>query len=100
MTSIPALPNVLNRSSSSSDDVISDGRSSLTSSYSRYPFSLPILISCRTSSYFSSIDIHHPRTVLIESPDLPPAPDGISGYKGSGRHSTEFFDTVEQIFLF
>ena len=34
-TSMPALPNVLNRSSSSSDEVISDGSSSLTSSYSR-----------------------------------------------------------------
>jgi 4-aminobutyrate aminotransferase/(S)-3-amino-2-methylpropionate transaminase len=32
MTSIPALPNVLKRSSSSSDDVMSDGRSSFTSS--------------------------------------------------------------------
>ena len=31
-TSMPALPNALNRSSSSSDDVISDGSSSLTSS--------------------------------------------------------------------
>jgi hypothetical protein len=28
----------------------------LTSSYNRYPFSLPMLISCRTSSYLSSID--------------------------------------------
>src|SRR5216684_2080242 len=54
MTSMPALPNVLNRSSSSSEEVISAGSSSLTSSYSRYPFSLPMLISCRTSSYFSS----------------------------------------------
>ena len=32
MTSMPALPKVLNRSSSSSDEVISDGSSSLTSS--------------------------------------------------------------------
>src|SRR5207249_2686541 len=58
MTSMPALPKVLKRSSSSSEEVISEGSSSLTSSYSRYPFSLPILISCRTSSYFSSIDIY------------------------------------------
>ena len=35
MTSMPALPNVLNRSSSSSEEVISDGSSSFTSSYSR-----------------------------------------------------------------
>ena len=55
-TSMPALPNVLNRSSSSSDDVMSAGSSSLTSSYSRYPFSLPMAMSCLTSSYFSSID--------------------------------------------
>ena len=34
-TSMPALPNVLNKSSSSSDEVISAGSSSLTSSYSR-----------------------------------------------------------------
>ena len=55
-TSMPALPNVLNRSSNSSDEVISDGNSSLTSSYRRYPFSLPMLMSCRTSSYLSSMD--------------------------------------------
>src|SRR3982751_6374766 len=53
---MPALPNVLNRSSSSSEDVMSAGSSSLTSSYSRYPFSLPMEMSCLTSSYFSSID--------------------------------------------
>src|SRR2546425_6412665 len=53
---MPALPKALNRSSSSSDEVISDGSSSFTSSYNRYPFSLPTLISWRTSSYFSSID--------------------------------------------
>ena len=35
MTSMPALPNVLKRSSSSSDEVISEGSSSFTSSYSR-----------------------------------------------------------------
>ncbi len=35
MTSMPALPNVLKRSSSSSEDVISDGSSSFTSSYRR-----------------------------------------------------------------
>ena len=35
MTSIPALPKVLKRSSSSSEEVISDGSSSFTSSYSR-----------------------------------------------------------------
>jgi len=34
-TSMPALPNVLNRSSSSSDEVMSAGSSSLTSSYRR-----------------------------------------------------------------
>src|SRR3989304_8547588 len=55
-TSMPALPTVLNRSASSSEDVMSAGSSSLTSSYSRYPFSLPIEMSCLTSSYFSSID--------------------------------------------
>jgi hypothetical protein len=32
ITSMPALPNVLNKSSSSSEDVISDGKSSFTSS--------------------------------------------------------------------
>src|SRR4026208_1398257 len=50
---MPALPKVLNRSSSSSDEVMSAGSNSLTSSYRRYPFSLPIVISCRIPSYFS-----------------------------------------------
>jgi hypothetical protein len=44
-----------NRSSSSSEDVMSDGSSSLTSSYNTSLF-LPIAISRRTSSYRSSID--------------------------------------------
>src|SRR5262245_50829415 len=94
MTSIPALPKVLKRSSSSSEDVISDGRSSLTSSYSRYPFSLPMLISCRTSSYFSSIDIHSSSTRAVT-----PRRDGLTGPPPGPSCLAEFLDTVQQIFL-
>src|SRR5215212_1354013 len=80
-TSMPALPNVLNRSSSSSEDVMSAGRSSLTSSYSRYPFSLPMEMSCLTSSYFSSID-NGISPLAPRSDSQRPAPE--SGASASG----------------
>src|SRR5215831_641625 len=91
MTSMPALPNVLNRSSSSSEDVISDGSSSLTSSYRRYPFSFPMLISWRTSSYFSSIDI-------LRFPREPPARPNRAEDPAS-RDLREFLDALCQLAL-
>ena len=54
-TSMPAAWNVLNRSSSSSDEVTSAGRHSLISSKRRKPFSLPTRISWRISSERSSM---------------------------------------------
>src|SRR5215470_6220682 len=51
---MPLRSNVVSRSSISSDECTSAGSESFTSSYSRYPRSLPMAMSCRTASYFSS----------------------------------------------
>src|SRR6185503_12497234 len=62
---------------------MSAGSSSLTSSYSRYPFSLPMEMSCLTSSYFSSIDNGSsplPASALLPLPDAmvtSPFPDSL-----------------------
>ena len=75
-TSMPALPNAVNSSSSSSGVVMSRGSSSFISAESRYPFSLPISISCRTSSYRSSSDNSVPPRVA--------PPHRAAGLYGSG----------------
>src|SRR6266481_1506393 len=51
---MPLRSNVVRRSSISSEECTSAGRESFTSSYRRYPRSLPTAISWRTASYFSS----------------------------------------------
>src|SRR6266849_11175332 len=51
---LPLRSNVVSRSSISSDECTSAGSESFTSSYSRYPRSLPTAMSWRTASYFSS----------------------------------------------
>src|SRR5215469_7282629 len=51
---MPLRSNVVSRSSISSEECTSAGSESFTSSYSRYPRPLPMAMSCRTASYFSS----------------------------------------------
>src|SRR5229473_8623255 len=51
---MPLRSNVVRRSSISSEECTSAGSESFTSSYRRYPRSLPTAMSWRTASYFSS----------------------------------------------
>src|SRR5208283_5153399 len=65
---MPLRSNVVRRSSISSEECTSAGRESFTSSYSRYPRSLPTAISWRTASYFSSKPVA--ATALLPFPKL------------------------------
>src|ERR1700756_2645224 len=64
---MPLRSNVVRRSSISSEECTSAGRESFTSSYRRYPRSLPTAISWRTASYFSSKPVA--ATALLPLPE-------------------------------